>query len=34
MMTANDLDSQRKHLDSGLGKWDFTGGSQDLHREG
>ena len=34
MTTSNDLDSWRKHLDSGLGKWDFTRGSQDLHREG
>lgn len=27
-------DSQRTHLDSDLGSWDFTGGSQDPHRRG
>lgn len=32
--TSNDFKLPETHLDSDLGSWDFTGGSQDPHRSG
>lgn len=32
--TSNDFKLPETHLDSDLGSWDFTGGSQDPHRRG